>query len=144
MRAAGVYRVNRRLIVCSDWQTVTGLWLQREPVALPGGAEPEVLGEAILAALAGSRQGVPHPARSDWKDQFAPFLKAAQVKGYAAFMDGARYVALREEAGALVLEPQRNQGASGGFEAIEELSEMLDTGEAAVIGQAVLRLLDVQ
>lgn len=141
-RAAGVYRVHRRLIVCSDWQTVTGLWLQREPVALPDGAGPAQLGEAVLAALANSRTDVPHPGRSDWKSQFGPFLEAARVKSYQAFMADARYVALREESGVVTLEPQRNEGASGGFEAIEEQSETLATRDPGPIGEAVLRLLN--
>lgn len=143
-RAAGVYRVRRRLIVCSDWQTDTGLWLQREPVALPDNSEVATLGEAVLAALANSRSGVPHPPRSDWKAQFAPFLDAARVKSWQAFMADARYVAVRDEDGALTFEPQRNEGANGGFEAIEEMTETLATRDAAAIGGAVLRLLAAQ
>jgi hypothetical protein len=72
------------------------------------------LGNAILAALDGSKDNVAHP--TSWKGQFDVVLKMAGVRTWNAFAKSARCVEIEFETNRISFLPTRNLGAKGGFE----------------------------
>ncbi len=112
MRRALAYRRKGGYVVCALAATTDGVWIVWEPMlAVSGEAE---LGQAILAALAGSRQDVAHP--TDWKSALRPLLAVGGVTSWATFARAATCIEVEEQDGNITLVPTRNLGVAGGFE----------------------------
>lgn len=74
------------------------------------------IGRAVLQALAGNREGIPHPATpDDFDDLPQPVLEAAGVKTWTLFSRGALSLWIAEEDSTLVLIPTRKVGSKGTY-----------------------------
>lgn len=113
-KGALVYPRGADVLVHSQLQTTTGLWILAEPVTrLDGGCSDGIVGSTLRAALEASRSGVCHP--KEFKRIVEPLLRAAGVRSYKAFVEGARCVPVHEREGRLTLTPTRNLGSKEGF-----------------------------
>ena len=91
-----------------------GFWVSSGEIRVLDAAVPdEVLGDAILVALAKSRIEVPVPPRE--ANQEAALFRAMRVRSRLAAMQGTRACVLTREPpeGALRVEPQQNGGTAG-------------------------------
>ena len=136
-RAAVVYLVNHHLVIGASRRTATGLQLEVEPRALQADANAEEVAASLLSALHASEPTAVPPR--DWKGVFDPFLRAAGVKNYKAFMAAARSVNVDEQDGEFVVTPNRNLGPREGFEPIT--SESLRLSDLPSVVRAVLEKL---
>jgi hypothetical protein len=75
------------------------------------------LGSAILGALDGSQENVPHPTL--WKNLFDPILQLAHVKSWNAFAKSAKCVEIEFGTNCVSFLPTRNLGPRDGFEPLE-------------------------
>ena len=133
-RSAVVYAINDRLIIGASRRTATGLRLEVEPQTLGGNAGLAELVASLSSALAASMPAAIPPR--DWKGFFDPFLKAAGVRSFKAFMAAAQSVSIDERDGTFVVTPYRNLGPSEGFEPIPSeaaTSPDLETAVSAVV-----------
>lgn len=129
-RAAVVYRINDRLIIGASRRTATGLRLEVEPRAVEADAELPRIVSALSSALDASTPAAVPPG--DWRGFFDPFLKAAGVRTFKAFMAAAQSVDVDEENGAFIVTPNRNLGPKDGFEPIRSrASKVPDLGSVA-------------
>lgn len=120
-----------------------GLALEIEPKALGKSPALHCVAAVLSRALAQSDRVVPHPTQHEWKGSFAPFLKAAGVRSYRAFMDDARSVEIGVVDDELSLTPHRNLGSKGGFELLPDLAVSLAATEWNNAAATLLRLLEV-
>jgi hypothetical protein len=119
MRAATVYRRGNALYLNSSSRTTAGLWIATAPfLRVESGSALTARGEAALAALNASQEGVPHP--TNWSELVAPLLELAGVRSWATFMKGAACLNLEVEGESLKIIPNRNLGPKEGFESIPE------------------------
>ncbi|RST30115.1 hypothetical protein HMF7854_04215 [Sphingomonas ginkgonis] len=138
-KSVAVYRVNGTVVVAPMVRTTSGLGLEVDPCTLGASPEREAVEAALRSALAQSGRIVPHPSQHEWKGSFDPFLKAAGVRSLTAFMATAQSLHVDEEAGAVVVTPNRNLGAKEGFEPVLTDRQTLPNLSAAA--SAVLELL---
>ena len=136
-RSAVVYLVNHHLIIGASRRTATGLQMEVEPRSMHVDAEAEEVAASLLAALEPSEVSAVRP--TDWKSVFEPFLKAAGVRRFKAFMSTARSVNVDEQDGAFLVTPNRNLGPREGFEPIP--SEALKLSDLPSVARAVMEKL---
>jgi hypothetical protein len=117
MQHASAYEWHGRIFLHSDSKTTSGVWVGGEPVLAADPRDPAELGRAILLALAGSKQGVPHP--SIWDDLSAPLIKFAGAKSYRAFVGSARCVSIELKDNRVTFRPYRNLGPRDGYRSIK-------------------------
>jgi hypothetical protein len=113
MQYASAYEWHGRIFLHPDSRTTTGLWVGSEPNASADPGNVVELGRAILLALSGSKDGVPHP--SIWEDLSAPMLKFAGAKSFRDFFGSARCVSIKLQDDRVTLTPYRNLGARDGI-----------------------------
>jgi hypothetical protein len=119
MKAATVYRRSSALLLHSSSKTTAGLWIATAPfLRVESGSAQAAKGEAALAVLNASQEGVPHP--TNWSGLVAPLLELAGVKSWATFMKGAACLNLEVEGEQLKVIPNRNLGPKEGFEPVPE------------------------
>lgn len=136
MRSANVYSRKGTFFVHASLRTTAGVWMDGAPsFAVEHASDDSSLGEAILAALAGSRQGVPHP--NNWKEVQRALLELAGVKSWSTFTKGATHVAVQEGASGVTLTPTTNVG--DGFESEDERAVTLERGTTAASIGALVR-----
>jgi hypothetical protein len=116
MQHASAYEWQGQIYLYPDSKTTAGLWVGGEPVSSSDPGYPFELGRAILSALAGSKEGVPHP--SVWDDTSAFFLKFVGAKSFRAFHGSARYVSIELQDDRVTFTPYRNLGARDGYRPI--------------------------
>lgn len=117
MRSATVYLRKGTYVVHASSMTTDGVLIRSEPtLAVSEDAGAGELGQAIVAALDGSRSGVPHP--TDWKAVLQPLLAVSGTKSWVAFAKAATCLGVEEDAGQIVLVPMRNLGKNEGFEPV--------------------------
>jgi len=138
-KSVAAYRVNGILVVAPVVRTTSGHGLEINPQNLGACPDREAVEAAITSAFAQSGRIVPHPAQSEWKGSFDPFLKAAGVRSFKAFMSTAQSLTIDEEDGALAVTPSRNLGAKEGFEPVVADRQALPDLSAAA--RAVLELM---
>ncbi|QAY78981.1 hypothetical protein [Sphingosinicella sp. BN140058] len=138
--SAVAYLANGKLIIAPVVRTTDGLGLEVEPSTLGGSPDEDSIAEALSGALTRSGRVVPHPAQSEWKGVFQPFLKAASVRSYKAFMKDARTISIRATENALELTPYRNLGSKEGFQPMPEEVVLLHRDDLKGAAQALLRL----
>ena len=122
-------------------KTIMGLWVLREPcISLPQDCTNEELGNAVLSSLKTSQQGVPHPDKSEFKSLAEPLLKAAGVKSWRAFSNGAEQISVDQNGEAISFTPMRNMGSKQGF--VEHTKERINvtSDRAADVGEAVRKV----
>jgi hypothetical protein len=115
---ASAYEWRGRIFLHAYSKTTQGLSVLSQPVleADPGNL-PE-LGRAILSALAGSKEGVPHPSIRD--DIPAPLIKVAGAKSRSAFYGSARSVFIKRQSDRVIFTPDRNLGTRKGYAPLKE------------------------
>lgn len=137
-KSVAVYRVNRRIIVAPVVCTTTRLGMEIDPEVLGECPAWEVVEGAISSAFARSGHIVTHPAQSEWKGFFDPFLKAAGVRSFKAFMGTAQLLYLDDENGSFVVTPNHNLGARKGFEPL--IADRQTFPDLSAAAKAVLEL----
>jgi len=130
-RGAVAYRVNGHWIVAPVVRTTAGLGLGIDPVKLGDAPDDGAVAAALERALAASARIVAHPSREEWAGSFEPFLKAAGVRSHKAFMKAAQCVDVDEGDSGLRLIPNRNLGAAGGFEPVQEQAVLRAHGDVS-------------
>ncbi len=134
-RCATIYLRHGDILVHSSSRTTAGVWILSEPCTrLDSDCSNEALGNAVRAALQGSRSDVPHPAV--WTGLVQPLLKLAKVKSWETFAKGALSASVEEEAGRISLIPSRNLGAKEGFtHDVDAALVVPDTASAEALGE---------
>ncbi len=123
MKAASVYKRSDGWYFHADSTTTVGVGIGTPPnIKLRNDASDEALGRAVLEALAGSKEGVPHPTPKEGEKLFKPMLDLAGVKTWAAFAKNASSVDIRVDDQGLNIEPWKNEGAKMGFVPIPGVS----------------------
>lgn len=137
--SAALYLRGTRIVVHSRSKTDVGVWVACAPfITLTSDTSDQELGEAVLAAMAGSKENVPHPPQSEWRSVVTPLLKASGTRSWKVFAQGAVSVSLRQRENTMLLMPMENQGPKNGF--AEKLgSELSVSADSAQEVGAVLR-----
>lgn len=117
-----------------------GVGLHVDPIVLPLDSSVDDLEVQLAASLRESDRILAHPAQSEWKGSFDPFLKAAGVRSFRSFMQNARMLMVDQNEDGVTITPTRNLGARGGFEELLSERVALPNNERAV-AEAVLGLL---
>jgi hypothetical protein len=104
---------------------------------IPDSASALEKGQTAVLALQHSLDDVPHPDR--WIDPCEDaLLRAAGVTRWATFMKGTQSLAIELEGSSMKLVPERNLGAKGGFERLENKSTEIEyPADLASIGDAL-------
>ncbi|HEX5515847.1 MAG TPA: hypothetical protein VFY81_15720 [Gammaproteobacteria bacterium] len=112
MRAANVYFHPDAWIVHAQHRTTAGVLLHGAPVfRLPTDATSAELGRAVRDALAGYRDGIPHPAT--WKGIGTEFLKLAGFRSWRSLREQSKSCWIAESDSDLTFTPLRNGGSAG-------------------------------
>lgn len=140
MRTAAAVKRGGRLFLHAYSLSLEGVWIMSRPIiALSEDCGGAVLGGAILEALNGSREGIPHP--KSWSSVNDPLLRAAGVKSWKEFSKDARNVAIEEADGAITFLPSRLIPKDGSFVPSGDSRIAVRTLEPAVLGAELLRAL---
>lgn len=139
VRAAAVYRVADRVILCPQLLTRDGYQVTGPPTAFGWPVAPGTMVLALRGALAASGRIIRSPGRE--ADIFKPVIEAAGVKSYKVFMARAILVDVTLDAGVLRLIAMRNHGPRRGFESSGD--EAAGVFAADAIENAADRLLDL-
>ena len=119
MQKASAYEWRGRIFLHAFSKTSGGgPWVLGPPVLAADPRDPAELGRAILSALAGSKEGVPHP--SNWDELLAPLMKLTGAKSSSAFENSARCVGIMYQDGHVTFTPKRNFGARNGYQPLKE------------------------
>lgn len=113
MKRANVYRRDGAWYINAMSQTTAGVWIGTDPHLKESSDESAVLGQAILAALKGSTQSLPHPTK--WGNVFKPVLELAGVKTWNQFMLTATCVSIGANDSRITIEPSSNAGPQTGY-----------------------------
>jgi len=117
MQHADAYEWRGRIFLHAYSKTTVGLSVLSQPVLSADPRDPQELGRAILLALAGSKEGVPHP--SIWDDLSAPLIKFAGAKSRSAFYGSARCVDIKCQGDRVTFTPMRHLGGRKGYEPLK-------------------------
>jgi len=139
VQSAVAYSANGKIIVGPVNRTTMGVGLEVDPrVYLPIVSD---LALGIKHALAMSAKVVEHPSQGEWKGFFKPFLDAAGVRSYAAFMKDAKRVSICIVDGQIKITPQRNLGSRQGFEPVSDAAVLIPLDDEQGAASTVLRFL---
>lgn len=129
------YLRGAQIVVHSQSKTDAGVWIACAPfLTLATDTSEQELGEAVLAALAGSKENVAHPNQSEWREIVAPLLKAAKAKSWNAFARDTLSVSLRRRENTIVLTPMENRGPRNGFVEKQDWELSVAAGSAQEVG----------
>ena len=117
MKMATAYMRGERIFLHASCKTTVGVWILCRPVYALNQDDRGDLGSAILDALDGSQENVPHP--TVWKGLFDPILQLAHVKSWNAFAKSAKCVEIEFGTNRVSFLPTRNLGPKDGFEPLE-------------------------
>ncbi|MGD9723221.1 MAG: contact-dependent growth inhibition system immunity protein [Pirellulales bacterium] len=116
MKRASAYLRTNGWFLSAVSRTTVGIGMDTPPrIKVEANASDATLGEAVLQALSGSREGVPHPDPKTADRSFDEMLDLAGVKSWAAFAKNALNVGTETDGEWLVIEPWKNEGAKRGF-----------------------------
>src|ERR1700737_3225424 len=135
MQLADAFEWRGRIFLHAYSKTQVGLSVLSQPVLAADPRDPAELGRAILLALAGSKEGVPHP--SIWDDICAPLIKLAGAKSRRAFYGSARCVRIRRQSDRVSFTPMRNLGTRKGYEPLNG-KDRTCLPESAELGNTLL------
>ncbi|WP_428262367.1 hypothetical protein [Haliangium sp.] len=141
MKSANLDRRKQQWIIATCSQTTDGVWLHDgEYTVLPAESAPATVAEALQAALARTRIGIPHP--QDWTGHVKPLLDAAGVKTWSAYVRDTRAISVEQADDDIVLTPTVNRGAREGFGFLSEQAiHVPSTATHAEIGAAIEKAL---
>ncbi len=125
MKRATVYKRSDGWYLHAISKTTVGIGMGTPPrIKVAIDAPSDALGKAVIEALNGSRQCVPHPPFSQLENGFKPMLELAGVKTWAAFARHACNVGIEADAENkwLIVEPWENVGTKEGFVQIPNVS----------------------
>jgi hypothetical protein len=130
---ASAYEWRGRIFLHAYSKTTQGLSVLSQPVLEADPRNLPELGRVILSALAGSKEGVPHP--SIWDDISGPLIKVAGAKSRSTFFGSARSVSIKRQSDRVTFTPYRNLGTRKGYEPLKEkvrtsLPDTADLGAA--------------
>ncbi len=116
-KGASLYQRGSFLFILPNHRTTKGIWVSGVPVMVieEGAVDAITIASKVREALSASVYDAPQPSQEQYKILFQPVLDAANVKSWATFMKGTRYVDLILADGAITLTPTRNAGAREGF-----------------------------
>jgi hypothetical protein len=117
MKMATAYKMGDRIFLHASCKTTAGVWILCRPVLAIDQGDLGNLGAAILHALDGSQENVPHPIV--WKDLFNPILQLARVKSWTTFAKSAKCVEIEFGTNRVSFLPTKNLGPKDGFEPLE-------------------------
>jgi hypothetical protein len=140
-RSAVAYRVRGNVIIAPVVHATTGLGLEVAPMALGPSPSSADVAAALADALSNSGRIVPHPTQIEWPGFFKPFLEAAGVRSFKAFMADATSVGIDDLGDDLRLTPNRNRGAKEGFAAIVEEALVVPKADGERSAEALLAML---
>lgn len=87
-------------------RAVTWLTIGDGPITTVDPNDIGNVGKAVIAAIAYSRDNIPHPKdQNAWKEVQRPMLEAAGVKSWDTLMKGAKNVGVYLEEGRLKIQP---------------------------------------
>ncbi len=141
-QSAVSYRVKDKLIIGYLVRTSMGLGLEVDPRPLMMTTSNDDVAMAIGEALKASEKVIAHPTRDQWKGLFQPFIRAAGVRSFKAFMTDAIRVGIDRYDAQLKLEPHRNLGPKMGFEPIPSDVIVLPAGDLVGAVSELKALLD--
>jgi len=119
MKIGTAYKKGTGVYLHSSSQTTAGVWVASSPFLKVETAATEAAeGEAVIAVLNASKESVPHPAREEWGQVFAPMLNLAGASSLGAFEKDAVCCGLEVEDGQLSIIPHRKRGRNQGYEPI--------------------------
>jgi hypothetical protein len=141
-----VYRRSGEYLLAGSSRTTEGVWVHDGAPGVLGEAEadPERLGQELLACLALPRPAVPHPGPGEWPDRrragLEPILRAARVRSWRAFVSTADLVEVSRAGGSVSVAPMRAMPEHrGAFETDLARVQRLTAPSSAELGNAVLR-----
>lgn len=112
---ASIYRRDGEYLLHASSETTQGVWVASAPFTkLPANASDDDLTKAVLGALDGSRQSVPHPV--DWGGVLLPLLRLAGARSWRAFSKAAQCAEVEDDGVRYHVFRTRNLGPSQGFE----------------------------
>jgi hypothetical protein len=121
---------------------IVGVYVGVEPVVvITDSVSDEMLGQNILDTAALPRPKIPKPENTaEWNQYLKPLLKAAKVKSWKAFMDGAQLIALEKDIdGRIMLKPNVKDGRS--FSGKPDKNQFLSSDcTPAELGKAIRHL----
>ena len=138
IKSVAAYLVNRRVLIAPLVRTTSGVGLEIYPQNLGSSPDHKEVEAGLATAFARSEWMVPHPAQSEWKGFFDPFLKAAGVRSLKAFMATAQLLNVEEKDGVWIVTPHRNLGAKEGFEPILQDQQRLP--DLSAVAHELLKL----
>ncbi|MEO3430389.1 hypothetical protein AAFN88_16145 [Pelagibius sp. CAU 1746] len=142
--SAAVYLRDAQIVLHSQSKTDVGVWIACAPfLTLASDSSDQELGEAVLAALAGSKENVPHPNQSKRSKIVTPLLKAAKVKSWNTFARDTSSVSLRQRENTTFFTPMENQGTKSGFVDMQGSALSILDGSAQEVGAALREALDL-
>jgi hypothetical protein len=129
------------VIIAPVVHATTGLGLEVAPMALGPSPSSADVAAALADALSNSGRIVPHPTQIEWPGFFKPFLEAAGVRSFKAFMADATSVGIDDLGDDLRLTPNRNRGAKEGFAAMVEEALVVPKADGERSAEALLAML---
>lgn len=146
MKYGAVYERRGKIVCHADGKTTAGVFVGIGPFVVldRDTASAAVLGSTLRQVLQHSREGLRHPAPSEWDAIALPLYAAVGVKSWGAFVRGAELTNVEADEHTIRLLPHMNLGARDGFQ-----PKGLDTIEVVArasdeeLGSAVLRALEI-
>jgi hypothetical protein len=138
MKRATIYKRKGAFFVHASSQTTEEVWILAEPcLKVEDDAGDGALGDAIAAALRGSRVGVAHP--TSWGGLFAPILALAGVKSWGTFAKSAKCAEVEADGAAIRVIPMRT--IDRGFEPDQSSAVVVDGSASTSLGAAARQAL---
>lgn len=139
-KLVGIYERNGKLFISPYHKTEAGYWVGDEETTTVALGDAGSVQEAVIAALAASREGVPTPSRDS--DPTGSLLIAAGVSSWSTFAKSAKSIAIESNDGKIEITPDKNIGGRDGF--IPMTDKVITTWEGDIgLGDAVLQALKI-
>ncbi len=98
MKCASARLRKGKVLIQAFSQTTTDLWIAYGPVYVAAeDSLPAEIGAKVIAALANSKTGLPHPSQDKWNAVQLPMLEAAGVKSWATLEKGCKSVGIEDK-----------------------------------------------
>jgi hypothetical protein len=145
MKMAATYKRSDGWYFQADSTTTVGVNVASPPyLALKNDSSNRALGEAVLAALAGSESAIRHPAQDEWGKAFQPMLDLAGAKSWSAFANGAANVSISADDEWITISPWKNAGAKQGFVPIPDFRVRIPAASSpTAIGEALQQVMAI-
>ena len=123
MKSASAFKRGDSWFFHADCKTTDGVWIETSPrIKHNVNVTSDVLGQAVIEVLNGSKEGVSHPPLAELDEESTPLMELAGVKTWAAFARRASSVVISADDDWLTIEPWENAGTRMGFIPISGVS----------------------